>query len=213
MNDMEQKQIFAKNLNRYLSLSNKSQKEVADAINVSPQTFNTWCQAIALPRMGKVQRLANYFNISKSDLIDDKSNEPFALKYKKVISIPVLGRIAAGVPIEAIEDIIDTEEITEEMARTGEYFGLQIHGNSMEPRMKEGDVVIVRKQEDAESEDIVIAMINGQDAVCKRLKKYADGIALVSTNSAYEPMYFSNKEIMEKPVEILGKVVELRAKF
>lgn len=78
MTDVEQKQIFAKNLNHYLSLSNKSQKEVADAIGVSPQTFNTWCQAIALPRMGKVQKLADYFNIGKTDLIDDKTSIPSA---------------------------------------------------------------------------------------------------------------------------------------
>lgn len=72
MNDVEQKEIFSKNLNHYLSLNNKTQREVAQAINVSPQTFNTWCQGIALPRMGKVQRLADYFGISKSDLIDYK---------------------------------------------------------------------------------------------------------------------------------------------
>lgn len=112
-----------------------------------------------------------------------------------------------------IGDIIDTEEITEEMALTGEFFGLQIHGDSMEPKMSEGDVVIVRVQEDAESGDTVIATVNGTDATCKRLKKYADGIALISTNPAYEPMYFSNKEVVEKPVRILGRVVELRAKF
>lgn len=73
MVDEDQKRIFAKNLNKYLSLYNKTQKEVADAINVSPQTFNTWCQGIALPRMGKVQRLADYFGIGKTDLIDEKS--------------------------------------------------------------------------------------------------------------------------------------------
>lgn len=72
MADEEQKKIFSKNLNKYLSLSNKTQKEVADSIHVSPQTFNTWCQGIALPRMGKVQLLADYFSINKSDLIDEK---------------------------------------------------------------------------------------------------------------------------------------------
>lgn len=72
MTDIEQKQIFSKNLNRYLAISNKTQKEVADSIHVSPQTFNTWCQGIALPRMGKVQLLADYFGIEKSDLIDNK---------------------------------------------------------------------------------------------------------------------------------------------
>ena len=99
------------------------------------------------------------------------------------------------------------------MAKTGEFFGLQIDGDSMEPKFSKGDVVIVRKQNDAESGDIVIAMVNGDDATCKRLKKYQDGIALISTNPTYDPMYFSNKEIEEKPVRIIGKVVELRAKF
>ena len=73
MADEEQKKIFSKNLNKYLSLNNKTQKEVADAIGVSPQTFNTWCQGIALPRMGKVQLLADYFNIGKTDLIDENT--------------------------------------------------------------------------------------------------------------------------------------------
>lgn len=132
---------------------------------------------------------------------------------KKGVSIKVLGRVAAGVPLEAVEDIIDTEEITEELAKTGEFFGLQLHGNSMEPRMCEGDVVIVRKQDDAESGDIVIAMVNGNDATCKRLRKYRDGIELISNNPSYEPMFFSNQDIQEKPVKIIGKVVELRGKF
>ena len=75
MADEDQKRIFSKNLNKYLSLFNKTQKEVADAIGVSPQTFNTWCQGIALPRMGKVQALADYFKINKSDLIDEKNED------------------------------------------------------------------------------------------------------------------------------------------
>lgn len=132
---------------------------------------------------------------------------------RKGVVINVLGRVAAGIPLEAIEDIIDTEEISEEMAKTGEFFGLQIDGDSMEPRMQKGDVVIVRKQDDAESGDIVIAMINGDDATCKRLRKYRDGIELISNNPSYEPMFFSNEEIMSKPVKIIGKVVELRGKF
>ena len=132
---------------------------------------------------------------------------------RKGVTINVLGRVAAGIPIEAIEEIIDTEEITEELARTGNFFGLQIHGNSMEPRIYEGDVVIVRQQDDADSGDVVIAMINGDDATCKRLRKYRDGIELIPNNPSYEPMFFSNDEIMTKPVKIIGKVVELRGKL
>lgn len=132
---------------------------------------------------------------------------------KHSVLINVLGRVAAGIPIEAVEDVIDTEEISEVLAKTGDFFALQIHGDSMEPRMCEGDVVIVRQQNDAESGDIVIAMVNGDDATCKRLRKYRDGIELVSNNPSYEPMFFSNEEIISKPVKIIGKVVELRGKL
>lgn len=156
-----------------------------------------------------IAEMANVLECSPSYLMGWDNSAPS----RKGVVINVLGRVAAGIPLEAIEDIIDTEEISEEMAKTGEFFGLQIDGDSMEPKFSKGDVVIVRKQNDAESGDIVIAMVNGDDATCKRLKKYQDGIALISTNPTYDPMYFSNKEIEEKPVRIIGKVVELRAKF
>ena len=141
------------------------------------------------------------------------SETSIGLPKSQGVWIPVLGRVAAGIPINMVTDIIDQEQITEEMAAAGEYFALQIHGDSMEPRMKDGDVVIVRQQEDAESGEVVIATINGDDATCKRLRKYAEGIMLLSTNPAYEPMTFTNHDIEELPVKILGKVVELRAKF
>lgn len=162
-------------------------------------------------QQSKIELFAKALGTTSRDLVGWDIDFPSSSK--KGITINVLGRVAAGVPIEAIEDIIDTEEITEDMARTGEFFGLQIHGDSMEPRMYEGDVVIVRQQDDAESGDIVIAMVNGNDATCKRLTKYSGGIGLISLNSKYEPMMFSNEEIANKPVKIIGKVVELRGKL
>ena len=143
---------------------------------------------------------------------NDKENDN-KIMAPKSITINILKRVVGGIPIEAVENIIATEEISLEMARTGEFFGLQIHGDSMEPRIYDGDVVIVRQQEDAESGEIVIALVNGSDATCKRLIKYANGISLMSLNSKYEPMMFSNDEIIEKPVKIVGKVVELRGKL
>lgn len=132
---------------------------------------------------------------------------------KKSIQIPVLGNVAAGIPITAIENVIDYEEISEEMARSGEIFALKIKGDSMEPEIKNGDVVIVRSQEDANSGDIVIALVNGDDATCKRLVKYTNGIRLMPVNPMYEPMYYANDEIETKPVRIIGKVVENRRKY
>lgn len=162
-------------------------------------------------QQSKIELFAKALGTTAKDLVgwDDMDES----HHHKGVVINVYGCVAAGIPLEMIEDIIDTEEIPEEMAKTGEFFGLQIRGDSMEPRMKEGDVVIVRKQDDAESGDTVIATVNGTDATCKRLKKYADGIALIATNPAYDPMYFSNEEIVSKPVRIIGRVMELRAKF
>lgn len=210
MSEDLQKIIFMNNLNTYIEASGKTQAEIAKAIGVSPQTFNTWCKGIAIPRMGKVQALADYFLINKSDLIEEKKVARPTIATR---TINVLGRVAAGIPINAVEEIIDTEEITEDMAKTGEFFGLLIRGHSMEPRICDGDVVIVRQQDDAETGDVVIVTVNGDEATCKRLKKYHDGIELIANNPSYDTLFFDNNEILTKPVRIIGKVVELRGKF
>ena len=163
------------------------------------------------PSMEKVQKIADYFNVTVGYLMGENIHDTD--QSISAVTINVLGRVAAGIPLDAIEEIIDTEEISQAMASDGEYFGLRISGDSMEPRIKDGDIVIVRKQSDADDGDLVIALVNGNDAVCKRLKKYAEGIALISTNPKYDPMFFSQKEIDETPVSIIGKVKELRAKF
>ena len=206
------KEIFAKNLKHYMDIHGINQKELSSIVGVSAPTVNDWMKAKKYPRIDRIERMANYFGIQKSDLIEDKSKLA-GMPKSQGVWIPVLGRVAAGIPINMVTDIIDQEQITEEMAATGEYFALQIHGDSMEPKMSDGDVVIVRQQDDAESGEVVIATINGNDATCKRLRKYTEGIMLLSTNAAYEPMTFTNKDIEELPVRILGKVVELRAKF
>lgn len=99
------------------------------------------------------------------------------------------------------------------MASQGEYFGLRIKGASMEPRMRDGDIVIVRKQPNAETGDTVVVLVNGDSATVKKIKKGDDGITLVPTNAAYDPIYYTNSEIASLPVVIIGKVVELRAKY
>lgn len=117
-------------------------------------------------------------------------------------------------PLQASQlHIIDYEEIDAATAAKGEYFALQVKGSSMEPRICEGDIVIVRKQDDVESGEIAIVMVNGDNATIKRLLKYEDGIRLMPTNPAYEPLYFTNDEILEKPVKVIGKVIENRQKY
>lgn len=196
-----------------------SQDFVADKLGYkSYTTIQKWETGTSEPPLRKLKELADLFLVDMDDLTNKdltslefkKSAEVTA---RKGVEINVLGRVAAGIPIEAITDIIDTEEISEKLAQTGEFFGLKINGDSMAPDICNNDIVIVRQQDDAENGDIVIATINGDEATCKRLRKYKEGIELLSINPSYKPFEFSNKEILEKPVKIIGKVVESRRKF
>ena len=129
------------------------------------------------------------------------------------LKIPVLGTVAAGIPISAVEEILDYEKVPQSWKNQGEFFGLRIKGDSMKPDINHGDTVIVRKQSTANNGDVVITLVNGDDVTCKKFEKLDNGIILISNNSEYSPMYFSNEEVVTKPVVILGRVVELRRKF
>jgi len=162
------------------------------------------------PGQDKLSILAMALNVSEVWLMGYDLPEASAPTSRR---IPVLGRVAAGRPIIAEEELIGYEEIPESMARSGKYFGLRIQGDSMQPKLSEGDVVIVREQSDADSGDVVIALVNGEEATCKRLQKYDNGIALISFNPAYQPKHFTNEEVENLPVRIIGKVVEGRQKY
>ena len=211
MSSLGNKEIMAKNILYYMDKHQKTRNDMCDALGVKYTTFTDWVKGNSYPRIDKIELMANYFGITKADLVEERNNIPQV--HKKGVTINIYGRVAAGIPIEMIEDIVDTEEISEDMAKTGEYFGLIIKGNSMVPNICDGDIVIIRCQEDAENGDTVIATVNGNDATCKRLRKYKDGIELIANNPSYDPIYFSNQDVIEKPVKILGKVVELRRKL
>jgi len=187
---------------------NLTQEDLASAMGVTDGAISAWESGRAVPRIGKIRMLAELLHVQASDILEGAPPPP------KGVKIPVLGRVQAGVPVEAVEEILDYEEITPELAATGEFFGLQIRGDSMEPKFSDGDVVIIRKQPDADSGHIVVALVDGDDACVKRLKKYENGsLSLISTNPSYEPLFFSREEIRRLPVTLLGRVVELRAKF
>lgn len=188
--------------------------DIAVEIGVAKSTIQRYENGkIQTPKLPVLHAIANALNVNPAWLIGT-SDQKNILHSTIAVRIPVLGRVAAGIPISAVTDIIDWEEITPEMAADGEYFGLQIKGDSMEPRICNGDVVICRQQEDADDGDTVIALINGEDATCKKLKKYPDGtICLIPTNPAYQPLIFTVDEINRKPVRVIGVVKELRGKF
>lgn len=158
----------------------------------------------------KVAAFAKALNVSIDFLMDGNGNE----NNSQGVRIPVLGRIVAGIPLEAIEEIEDYEEIPRKMAASGEFFALKIKGRSMEPKLTEGDIVIVRKQEDVDSGDTAIVLVNGDEATVKQIKKTETGIMLIGFNvEVYQPHFYSNEQIEALPVRIIGKVVESRHKW
>lgn len=173
-----------------------------------------------VPSIETIQKIAEATGTTISKLTETLGpNQPVDISHKEktvsTFTIPVLGRVAAGIPIEAVEDVVDYEELSSDIFKDSpkSYFGLKIKGHSMEPRICDGDYVIVHKQDDAECDDIVIARVNGEEATCKRLKKYSEGLALVSLNPSYEPMVFTPDQVRDLPVRVIGKVVELRGKL
>ena len=190
-------------------------KELGMEIGVAESTVSQYETGKRQPDYETLLKLSEYFGVSVDYLLGRESvtDSPPAPSRPGSKWIPVLGKVAAGTPIEAVEDILDYDEIDAHTASSGEHFALQIKGQSMEPRIKDGDVVIVRKQDDCDSGDVAVVLVNGDEATVKRIKKEPAGIMLIPSNPSYEPKFYSNDQIASLPVRIIGKVIELRAKF
>lgn len=191
-----------------------TQKDLAEKLSLTPKAISFYELGSREPSGDALIHMAHILGTTTDYLLGNSTTKEADQKVGRGVRIPVLGRVVAGIPIEAVEEILDYEEITPELAASGDFFALKIRGHSMEPRMMEGDVVIVRRQDDVDSGDVAIVLVNGDEATVKRVKKQSEGITLIATNtSVYEPHFYSNKEIADLPVRILGRVVELRGKM
>ena len=196
--------MIGKNIRYYRKTTKLTQEELGKMLGVGKSNISMYETDDRTPPLDIIVKMSKIFNVDISTLTGNAS-------HSDVTKIPVLGYVAAGIPIEAVTDIRDYKEITPDMVKDGsEYFGLQIKGDSMEPRIYDGDVVIVRKQADVDSGQIAIVCINGDNATCKKVVKQSDGILLQPLNPSYAPTYYSFKETENIPVTIIGKVVELR---
>ncbi len=207
--DAELAKTIGRNITKRLIEKDKTQQDMCNDLGWKKGTVSAWVNGTRMPKMDKIDIMCKYFGCERDDLLFDARE----MKMMRSVSIPVYARVAAGIPLEASEEIVDREEIPKKWTEFGDYYGLRIRGDSMQPRIEEGDVVIVRKQSTADDGQTVIALVNGSDAVCKKLKVYKDGIALVSNNPIYAPMYFSTSDTQDIPVRIIGRVVEIRGKL
>jgi len=149
----------------------------------------------------------------------ESDSTPSKLHKEKGEKVAVYSTVGAGIPMEAIntfdqDDPDSWEEISRIDASRGEYFALRVRGNSMDPLIRHGDIVIVRKQDEYNDGDIVIALVNGNEGVCKILEyRNNGGIALLSINPDFPPMTFNAEQIENLPVRIMGRCVERRGRL
>lgn len=205
--------MFSKRLKELRTTRKITQERLAKIIGVERSSIGKYeGKSAVIPSPSVLQAIAEYFDVSVDYLLGREGQKNNAASNGSV-KVPVLGDVRAGLPMEAVENILDYEEISPDMAAHGDYFALRIRGDSMEPRIHEGDVVIVRRQPDVDSGDLAIVLVNGDSATIKLVRKQSDGIMLIPFNPSYEPIYYDASACASLPVQILGRVVELRAKF
>lgn len=193
---------------------NLTQEELGKVLDIQKAAISKYENGRAEPSTEVLKKMSSLFGVSIDYLLGNSPDTDLDPDSGRGVRIPVLGRVVAGIPLDAIEEVIDYEEIPKSMAATGDYFALQVKGDSMLPTLKDGDVVIVKKQPTVNSGDIAIILVNGNEATVKEVKESPAGITLIGHNVAvYTPQFYTNEEIKSLPVQVLGKVVEMRRKF
>lgn len=211
MSGLGNKDVMAKNIRSQMESAGVTATDVCSTLGIPMATFSDWIHAKTYPRIDKVEMLANYFGVSKADLIEEPATPKDAVPYEPRHKAPILGTIPAGYPVLAFEDILGYEDIPYSDEKN--YFFLKVHGNSMEPLINTGDMVLIRKQRFAENGQIVAARVNGDEATLKRYKRQDNTVLLLPENQEYNPYVISAKDFDSGYASIIGVVVELRRKF
>ena len=196
-----------------------TQKDLAQKCGYSSlTTINKIELGINTVPLSVAEKIAKVFNVPPSYLLgwENESNvEPLKLN-RNVIKVPIYGEIPAGVPIEMVEEsfIEDYEEVDADLARGGKVlFGLKIKGDSMYPEFRNGDHVIFQKTDTCENGSYCAVSINGTECTFKKVIKQENGITLMPLNAEFAPMFYTNQEIEELPITILGVVKEVRRTY
>lgn len=185
---------------------NISQEELASKLGLSKGIISLYENEKRKPSFDILNKLSKIFNCSIDYIIGNDNEETYLIN--------VYSSVHAGILSEMIENIVDTEEISEKMARSDKtYFGIKVKGNSMNPNYQEGDTLIVEKTSTCNNGDDCIVAINGNEAFLKRVYINSNGITLQALNPNYEPLYFTNDDIKTLPITIIGIVRELRRKI
>lgn len=216
MNDKTSKEILAKNLRHYMDLNQKTRNDMCKALGVKYTTFADWVNARTYPRIDRIEQMAAYFGIRKSDLVEEHPSLPTdAIPYQKRPTqlLPVVGSVSCGTPLLAEDNIEGYHETPLQDITTGEtYFWLRARGDSMiNAGIHEGDLLLIRQQHDVDSGDIAVVSISEDEATLKRVIKKENALILQPENPSYETKIFVGAEI--DSVHIRGRLMKLEKRF
>lgn len=185
---------------------NLTQTELGKRLGIPTSTLGMYERNKRTPSPDILAKYINFFDVTYDYIFGNNISASNSKKYK---TIDVLGSIPAGIPVEAISDVIDTEDLSiDNFDLNKDYIGLKVKGDSMYPEYLDGDTVIIQIQPDCESGQDAAVYINGYDATLKKVIKNDDGtITLKPINNNYPPRTFGKND---EQITILGIVKEIR---
>lgn len=213
---------FAHRLNYAITIRNMKPAEISRKTGISKPNLSYYMSGKYEPKQDGIKLLSNILNVDPVWLIgyDVPMEKDFPNNVKldelgnPVISLPILGIVKAGYDYLAQENWIGTIDVETSLVGDGSnFFALKIKGDSMSPVLIEDDIVVIKKQEDFENNDIVVAIVNGDEATIKKGKKSDSSVLLQPFNPNYDPLIFTKEEMSTIPVTIIGIVKQLKREF
>lgn len=213
MTELGNKEILAKNLKKYMEQNNIDRYKLCKDLNFKYSTVSEWLHARKYPRIDSIEKIAKYLGVSKSDIIEDKSaltDEPSNIRYimprDNIYPIPVFESVSAGFGAYASNEIIDYIPVFLHSQYDAENtISIRVSGDSMYPKIEDGDIVIVRKQSSVDSGDIAVVLLDGEEGLVKKVEYDINWINLISINPEYPVKQFKGEEVMR--IQVVGKVV------
>lgn len=202
---------IADNIKKLREEHKLTQEEFGKIVGVSDKAVSTWELGTKTPRMGTVQKISEYFNIPKSAILDDtpaeKSNISYIIK-DNIYNIPLFGSVSAGFGAYASDEILDyIPTVIRNPYEAKETLAIRVTGNSMYPKIEDGDIIVVHKQESVDSGSIAVVLLDGDEGLVKRVEYGPDWIDLISINPEYPPKHFKGADVMR--LRVLGLVRQI----
>lgn len=211
MSDLGNKEVMATNINRLMRKYSVDRKKLSADTGISYTTLSSWLQKESYPRIDKIEKMANYFGVPKSELVEDHSTPDNVSQISHVRRVPIIGTIACGEPITADENIEGyVDEYFTGDAPSGKLFELKCHGDSMEPTVPDGAKALIRQQSDIEDGEIAaVLFLEKNEATLKRVRRVGNKVLLVPDNPRHKTIALDGKT----PVKILGKLIRYTVDF